>query len=83
MLVYIPYSPQELWNKALACSTFSLFYSVQGIVHFQDKGLAVIVMEQGVCMNRLVISTHCQSVTFHGFSLVLKLTSETFTNDDC
>lgn len=36
LLVCIPYSPQELWNKALACLTFSLFYSVQGIFRTRD-----------------------------------------------
>lgn len=83
LLVCIPCSTPELWNKALACSTFSLFYSVRGIVHYWDKALAVMVIEQGVHMNRLVSVGHCQSLTFCDFALVVKGTSGTFSNDDC
>lgn len=72
LLVCIPCSAPELWNKALACSTFSLFYSVGGIVHYWDKALAVMVIEQGVRMNRLVSVRHCQSLTFCNFALVVK-----------
>lgn len=82
LLVCTPYSFPELWNKALACSTFSLFYSVRGIVHYEDKAVVVIVMEHGLGMNRLVSCRHRQSLTFHSFSLVVKGTSDTFA-DDC